>query len=349
MNRLDRYLMRNIFALTGIVALVLISIYTFVVFVSDLGQIGQNGFGALQLFKYAVLLMPGNAYILMPIVVLLGTLLGVGNMARQGELTAMRTAGVSWLRIGGATLIAGFVLGLLGFLLGNWLAPQGQRQAESMRTQSDGGPGKSQWLRDTDSVVRIRELRSASEIEGVTIYALAADGRIASVLQAGSGRYIDGHWQLKDVQRSDLGADHIDTSKQAQAIWNGDITPTVLNLLILKEDSLSVQGLLRLVHYLHANHLDASKYRMLMWRRLVEPLTIMAMMLFALPFAGGRLRETGTGQRLLIGILIGVVFYVSDKVSVSLGDIYGWSPLLAAGAPTALLALIATWRLSRLR
>lgn len=349
MTLLDRYLMRNIFALTGIVALVLISIYTFVVFVSDFGALGQNGFGVLQLLKYAFLLMPGNAYILMPIVVLLGTLLGVGNMARQGELTAMRTAGVSWLRIGGATLIAGFVLGLLGFVLGNWLAPQGQRQAESMLTQGDGGPGKSQWLRDNDSIVRIRELRSASEIEGVTIFTLTPGGRIASALRAGSGLYVDGHWQLQDVRRTVFGADQIESTQQSRMVWSGEITPTVLNLLILKEDSLSVQGLLRLVHYLDANHLDAGKYRMLMWRRLVEPLTIMAMMLFALPFASGRLRETGTGQRLLVGILIGVVFYVSDKVSVSLGDIYNWPPLLAAGAPTALLALIATWLLSRLR
>jgi len=349
MNRLDRYLMRNIFALTGIVALVLISIYTFVVFVSDLGELGQNGFGPWQLLEYALLLMPGNAYILMPIVVLLGTLLGVGNMARQGELTAMRSAGVSWLRIGSATLIAGVALGVAGFVLGNWLAPQGQRQAGSMRTRDDGGPGKSQWLRDTNSIVRIRELHSAREIEGVTIYTLAPSGRIASALHADSGRYVDGHWQLKDVRRSDFDADHVGTTQQPQATWSGEITPTVLNLLILKEDSLSVQGLLRLVHFLDTNHLDAGKYRMLMWRRLVEPLTIMVLMLFALPFAGGSLRQTGTGQRLLFGILIGVAFYVADKVSVSLGDIYGWSPLLAAGAPTALLASIAVWRLSRLR
>lgn len=349
MNRLDRYLIRNILALTGLVALVLISIYSFVVFVSDLGELGQNGFGVLQLIEYTLLMMPGNAYILMPIIVLLGTLLGVGNMARQGELTAMRGAGVSWMRIGGATLIAGLALGLLGSMLGNWLAPQGQRQADSMRAAGTSGPGRSQWLRDTDSIIRIRELRSADAIDGVTIYRLAPDGRLASVLKARSGRYVDDHWELKDVSSSRFDDGEVNTSKQAQTLWNGGISPAVLNLMILKEDSLSVQGLMRLVHYLDVNHLDAGKYRMLMWRKLVEPLTLMAMMLFALPFAGGRLRETGTGQRLLIGILIGVVFYVGDKVSVSLGDIYNWSPPLAAGAPTLLLALIGAWRLSRMR
>lgn len=349
MSRLDRYVIRNILALTGIVALVLISIYTFVVFVSDLGQIGQSGFGARQLLLYALLLTPANAYILLPIIVLLGTLLGVGNMARQGELTAMRSAGVSWLRIGGATLIAGLLLGALGALLGNWLGPAGQRYADRMHATGTTGPGRSQWLRDGDNVVRIRQIRAADDIEGVTLYTLAADGHLQSALHAASGHYVDGHWQLQDVRRSDFGTDRIDAGRSAHATWAGKVTPSVLNLLILKEDSLSAQGLLRLVRYLDANHLDDGKYRMLLWRKLVEPFSIIAMMLFALPFAGGRLRDTGAGQRLLVGILIGVVFYVADKVSVSLGDIYGWWPPLAAGGPTVILVVAGFWRLRRLR
>lgn len=346
MNRLDRYLMRNILGLTGLVALVLISIYTFVEFVSGLG--GAHG-GFWRPFETALLQMPANAYILLPIIVLLGTLLGVGHMARLGELAAMRGAGVSWLRIGGATLIVGIALGGLGFFLGNWLAPQGQRLAENLSSGATHGLGQSRWLRDTDSILRVRKLVSAKEIEGVTVYTLNKSGQIASILHADHGRYENKHWQLSRVVRSDFVQGRIKTSSQPQASWHGGITPKVLKLLILKKNSLSAGGLSRLVDYLDTNHLDAGKYRMLLWRRLVEPLTLIALMLFALPFSSGRLRQTGTGQRLLIGVLIGVVFYVSDKVSVSLGDIYDWSPILAAGAPTALLMAFAVWRLARMR
>lgn len=349
MSRLDRYLIRNIFALTAIVALVLVSIYTFVVFVSELGEVGRNGFSAWQLLRYTLLLVPGNAYILLPIIVLLGTLLGVGGMARQGELTAMRGAGVSYLRIGAATLLAGALLGAVAFVLGNWLGPEGQRQADQMRRETGAGPGRSEWLRDDRNVVRIRHLTSADHVSGLTIYTLAADGRLASIIDARDADFVAGHWQLHDVRRSDFEANRVIASHQPILNWQGGITPDVLQLMILKENSLTVEGLFRLVNYLQDNRLDASRYRMLLWRKLVEPLTIMAMMIFALPFAGGRLREAGAGQRLLVGILVGVVFYVVNKVSVSLGDLYGWSPPLAAGAPTVLFATIGFWRLSRMR
>ena len=340
MTHLDRYLIRNILALTSIVAVVLIAIYTLAVFVSGLGDVGQEGLSAWQLLKYSALLVPGNAYTLLPIIALLGTLLGVGGMARHGELTAMRAAGMSHLRIGRATLIAGLLLGMTTFVLGNWVGPEGQRQANQIRRQVGSGPGRSQWLREGRRIVRIRRLRSADRIDGITIYTLSRTGQLASTTQAKTALYSNGRWELQDVQRTDFTSSHVSTSKQPVAAWRDGIKPYVLNLLILKENSLTAQGLLQLIYYLNKNHLDSSRYRMLLWRKLVEPITVMAMMLFALPFAGGRLRESGAGQRLLVGVLIGVLFYVANKVSVSLGDIYGWWPPLAAGAPTALLGAI---------
>lgn len=339
-TQLDRYLIRNILALTGIVAIVLIAIYTLAVFASGLGNVGQEGLSAWQLLKYSLLLVPGNAYILLPIIALLGTLLGVGGMARHGEITAMRAAGVSHLRIGRAILIAGVLLGISTFVLGNWLGPEGQREANQIRRQVGAGPGRSQWLREGRHIVRIRRLRSADRIDGITIYTLNSNGQLASTTHAKTALYLGGHWELRNVRRTDFASSHVSTSEQPTAAWPDGIQPYVLKLLILKENSLTAQGLFQLIHYLDKNHLDSTRYRMLLWRKLVEPITVMAMMLFALPFAGGRLRESGAGQRLLAGILIGVLFYVANKVSVSLGDIYGWWPALAAGAPTALLGVI---------
>src|SRR5689334_4360596 len=70
-NMLDRYVIRHIFGMTGLVALGLLAIYTFVAFVSDVGDTGQGNYGVLQLTEYTVLLMPNSLYILMPIIALL--------------------------------------------------------------------------------------------------------------------------------------------------------------------------------------------------------------------------------------------------------------------------------------
>src|SRR5579872_3752475 len=106
LTKLDRYVISHVLELAAIVGLGLVTIYTLVVFVTDVNDMGKN-YGALQVFEYSALMIPSSLYILMPVVALLGTLLGVGLLARNGELTAMRAAGFSLLRIGGATLVAG--------------------------------------------------------------------------------------------------------------------------------------------------------------------------------------------------------------------------------------------------
>ncbi|MBX6420217.1 MAG: LPS export ABC transporter permease LptG [Nevskia sp.] len=350
MNRLDRYVLRHVLELTAVVGLALVAIYTVVNFLAGLGETGQGDLGVGAVIEYSLLLVPSSLYILMPIVALLGTLLGIGQLARHGELTALRCAGVSLARIGGATLAAGLLLAVLTYALGDWLGPMGERLAAELHESGHGkgaDVGKSRWLRDADRVVRIRQLDAADHIREVTVYQLGPDGRLQAALAVDEGRYVDGHWQLSGVRRSDFGADRIQVSRQAEVQIDGGISPKVLQLFILEAGSLSVPGLLRLIAYMDDNHLDAGKYRLLLWRRLVEPFTVMVMMLFAVPFVTGQLRDVGTGQKLLAGALVGIVFYVVNKVSVSLGDLYQWPAPLAAGVPTVLLALYAGWRLRR--
>src|SRR5690606_27443773 len=108
-------------------------------------------------------------------------------------------------------------------------------------------------------------------------------------------------------------------------------------------------GLVRLIGYMSDNGLDARQYELSLWRKLVAPFTVMAVMLFAVPFVLGLQRSGGAGQGLLIGILVGLVLYVVNEVTASLGQLCGWQPALAAGAPTLLLAALAVLRLQRAR
>jgi lipopolysaccharide export system permease protein len=348
MNSLDRYVMRHVFGMTSLVALALLAIYTFVAFVSDVGDTGQGNYGILQLLEYTALLMPNSLYILMPIIALLGTILGIGVLSRNSELTAMRAAGISLVRLGAATLIAGLALGALTVVLGDWAAPAGQRAATDVRDRARGSPtARAIWLRDGAYMVQVRDLQTENRVGGVSIYQVGDDGRVQSVLTAKEGEYREDHWHLTDVRTTHFADDRTEVSAAAEMDWNGGLNPSVLRLFILEADSLSFTGLLRLIGYLQDNHLDYAKYQLLFWRKLIEPLTVMAMMLFAIPFVLGQLRDTGAGQRLMVGVLIGIVFYVLNRVSLSYGALYAWPPMISAGAPTVILGALAIWRLRR--
>ena len=353
-NRLDRYIMAQVFALTAIVALALTAIYTFVTFVSEVRHVGEGTFGVPQLVIYVLLLVPTSLYLLLPIIAMLGTLMGLGTLAAQSEITAMRAAGVSLLRIGRSTLLAGVVVGLLGLLLGEWLAPLGKQSAEALEAQAREGtaPGSMNqpvWLREGDNIINIRSLLAEDHVADVEVFSLAPDLSIRSVLHADEGWYRGGRWQFSTVARTDLSAAGTQVAKLDTFDWGSQPKPEVLRLFLLKANAISIRGLLQLMAYLSDNGLDNREYALELCRKLMTPLTVMAMMLFTIPFVMGPLRSTGAGQRLLVGVLIGVGFYVINEVTANTGQLYGWTPLVSASLPTMLLVVVALWRLWRLR
>lgn len=352
MRRLTRYLVSHIIGFSAIVALVLVAIYTFISFVADIDQT-QGGFGIAQLLAYSALMMPSGLYLLMPIVALLGTLLGLGALAAQNEITAMRAAGLTIVQLGRAVLVAGLLLGAVELLLGDVLAPMGTESARSLRAEAGEGntllSKRPIWLRDGNAVVHIGQLIAEDRVRDISVYQLDEAMRLRTVLRAEDGRYADGHWQLRGVERSQINDTEVVADQVEQLTLSGHLSPDVLRLFVLEANSLTTAGLRQLISYLDENGLDARSYRLSLWRKLVAPVTVIAMMLLAVPFVLGSQRGGGAGQRLLIGILVGLVFYVVNEVTASTGQLFGWHPLIAAGLPTAALLALALLRLSRAR
>lgn len=350
MKRIDRYIIAHILGLTAIVALALLAIHTFITFVAEVDQAGRGGFGYAELLAYTLWLMPTGLYVMLPIIGMLGTLVGLGTLASQSELTAMRAAGVSLLRIGTATLGAGVLLGIVCVGLGDWLAPLGQRNAEALKTESQSGVpagigGRPVWLREGEHVFHIQRLLAEDHIAAVEIYTLGPDLNLRAAMRVGEGRYRGGAWHFRDVSRTEFGDQEARVVEMAETVWTGALSPELLRLFVLEADALSSAGLLRLIHYLRENNLDSSAYALALARKAVAPLTVMAMMLFAIPFVLGPLRNTGAGQRLFVGVLIGLAFYVINEVTANTGQLYGWNPLVSAAAPTLAFALVGLWRL----
>lgn len=353
-TRLDRHIVAHIFGLTAIAGLALSVIYTFISFVSESGSIGKGDFGPLQLAAYVLWQLPSSLQILLPIIALLGTLLGLGTLAAQNEITAMRAAGISLLRIGRAAVLAGLAIGAINVVLSDWLAPLGRQNAQDIRAEyrhrrAPGQVNRPVWLREGDYILHIGMVRTETEVEDVVAYLLAPDLSFRAIMHVDKASFRDGHWVLQQVRRTDFGPEGAKVSEVPETIWDGQISPRVLKLVMLKANAISIRGLLQLTEYLRANGLDDRSYRLELYRKLVAPVTVIAMMLFAVPFVMGSLRSSGTGQRLLFGILVGVAFYMVNEVTANTGQISGWPPLLSAALPTLALLAVALWRLSRAR
>ena len=70
--------------------------------------------------------------------------------------------------------------------------------------------------------------------------------------------------------------------------------------------------------------------------KLLAPLIYVAMLVVAMPFVFGPQRSAGTGQRLLIGLLLGLAFFLSNYLLGNVVLLYGFPPLVGASLPTLL-------------
>lgn len=353
MKLIDRHIASHVLGFSAIVGFALLALQSFITLAAEADDISDR-FSFLDLATVVAFETPGTMLVLMPMIALIGTLLGLGALAQQGELVAMRAAGISVLRIGTATLAGGVLLAALTLVLSDVIAPAGKRASEQLQSAEKYGtnPGavtRPVWLRGEQEIYHVRRVESPRAVGPVTVFSLGADGGIETISEVAQAHFADGAWQARDIKHIHFGVDGVRSEAVERMRWPSGPSPDVLELVVLESDALSIRGLLRLIHYLERNGLDAQQHRITLWQKLVSPLTVLVMMLLAVPYVLGSLRDSGTGQRLLVGVLIGVVFWVGNEVIGSSALIYRWPPMVSALSPSLIVLVIALWRLRQAR
>ncbi|MCK9563551.1 MAG: hypothetical protein M0R02_12630, partial [Bacteroidales bacterium] len=78
-----------------------------------------------------------------------------------------------------------------------------------------------------------------------------------------------------------------------------------------------------------------------------QPLTIASLVLIAVSFVFGPLRESTMGFRIFAGVIAGIVFSTSQQLLGPASLLYGFSPLWAVLIPVALSVLVGVVLLRR--
>lgn len=350
---LDRYLARHIIGGSLLVAFLLVALSAFLLLI---GQI--NDFtGQYDLWKavqYVLLSMPQQVYELFPMSVLLGSLLGLGGLASGNELMVMRASGISAARLGRACVLGGMILGLGCFVLGEFVAPQAEQQAKALKNSArmnrisylaNGGI----WARDGNTVFNVEQMISADHLVGLSIFQLNESGGIDSMIEAREAVGSAQGWKLRDVRQTRFTEQGVVSLEAKTMPWSSLLDTSLLRLFIVDPEVLSLRGLADYMAFLERNDLDVQRYRQAFWTKIVIPFSVVVMVLLALPFVFGPLRNVGAGQRVIFGVLVGVTFYLFNLTLSHSGLVFGLSPLVSAWAPTLIAAAAAFAFLRRVR
>jgi lipopolysaccharide export system permease protein len=352
----ERYLAREIYLATALVLAAFLALFSFFDLVHELSDLGKGDYQFHHAVGYVLLTLPGRAYELFPVGVLIGTLYALTLLARNSEITVLRASGLSTGRMLFALGKIGAVFVVLTFLIGEFAAPPAERMAQQLRLRAMSSVVGQEfrsglWVKDEHAFVNVSEVLPDTSLRGVRIYEFDARHQLLSISEAATGTFVaPDQWQLGNVVRTAFEGDQTSVARVEQVMWKSALSPDILTVLLVDPGRMSLVNLYLYIHHLTENQQKTHRYEIAMWKKVLYPAAALVMMALALPFGYVHDRLGNVGVKVFFGVMLGVTFHMLNGLFSSLGVINSWPPSVAALTPSALFLLAAgtmTWWVER--
>lgn len=344
MRKIKGYIGRTILASIFVVLLVVTALDAIAKLVDELNRMSGN-YGFIDVLLYVFLSLPSAAYDYIPLSSLVGCLMGLGVLASTSELLVIRAAGVSVLSIVWTVMRPVLVFIVAGVLVGEHVSPVTDQYAESRRAlllnsakAVEGETGV--WHREGNEYMHFNAVLPNGRLFGITRLRFDDSGRLLSNTFVESAIYQGTHWFEENGVITYVGSGFTKRETFNTRIWNTEVTPEMLKVLALKPEELPMQRLYTYASYLDKQGLDSGEYHLSFWQKVLQPLATASLVLIAISFIFGPLREVTTGFRVFSGVIVGIVFRTSQDLLGPLSLIMGFSPLYAVLLPIILCFVI---------
>lgn len=353
MNIFSRYLIRNLFLGFAAAAGLLLPLFTTFNLINELDDVNPGGYRWTQAVMVVLMTLPRTFIDLGPFIALIGGIVGLGQLSKSGELTAIRTTGYSIFRIAMVTLCAGLMLTVALGVIDEWVASPMQQRALQIKTRytRHDMAGNILWARRGNEFITVKSLNEQRQPVGIELFYYRADHSLQRYIYAKTATISDnGTWQLEDVNQKEWANGKETTETKESVAWPSLFAGMSLQELTLPSSSFSVKQLGHYISYLKSTGQPSLEFTLALWQKVGHPLLILAMILLAIPFTFSAPRAPGLGSRLAVGVVVGLLTYVCDQIIVNLGLLYSLNVQMTTLAPPALLlamALILVFRFNR--
>ena len=361
MTRIDSYISTSFIGGCIPVLLLLLSLFSFLALAEELEDVGEGAYELLDALLVVVYTLPARIVDLFPVTVLLGGLLGLGALANNLELISMRAAAISPLRMAIPIIKLSVVFIAIVILLQSLVIPRVEHNAAQLRAKTLISPGLGDrekevgagvssefWTRNKGQFIRIGLVRADRSLAAVEIYQFDEQGSLVTMLQTPTAELLqDNTWLLHKVRTTQLNNAHSQTEFRDTLLWDALLSEEQTRTLITPASSLAPADLWQLIQRLEENNLNSESHRIMFWTQMSIPLGLLGMALMTLPFLLGSARSVSVGQRVAVGGLIGIIYYLAQQISGHLAGILHWNVALTVLAPGFLILGITVILLKR--
>jgi lipopolysaccharide export system permease protein len=371
MKTLQRIIYGEVATAVGFVITGFLGLFFFFDLIDELQWVGkgvglslQGGIDANKIYlvphalTYVALIVPSHIYELMPIAVLIGTIYVMSRLAQSSEFTILRTSGLDPVRALKVLLGLGLFFVVLTFMIGDYLAPFCDRQAELLKSKYFGQVSTGQtgaWLNEKQTyshqAVNVSNLTPEGQMKGIKVYEFNNQGRLMSLTEASSADFMvdEDAWVMRDVSRDEFNTEPQGSNQDLTSVkrthlqnlrWPTTIKPEMVAVALLKPERMSTLDLFQYIQHLQANAQAAQRYEIEFWKKVFYPISCLVMVVLALPFAYLHFRSGNIATLVFAGVMIGISFFLMNNVFGYIGNLNQWIPWVAAATPGIIYTLV---------
>jgi len=347
----DRYIANTLLTYSIVVLLVWLSLYSFFNFLAELNSVGKVNYTILAAFKYIVLQLPEVAYDQVSPVILLGCVLGMGHLATTGQLIILRASGISILKITWLTLKNAIIFLIFLTLIGELVAPTLTTYAENERSNALGQNSLSSsqdgfWIRDGDNFINVENNVDGTLFNGITVIEVNKSNKIERVVESKSAIFDGQNINMDSTNIFSINSTNLfdDIALKERNLYKKRVAfdQDLINSLEKEPKDLTTLTIVKQIQFLTDNKLRAEVFEVELYKRLVKPITLVAMILLAMLFIFGSTRDATLGRKIFFGVAIGLSFELISRIGGALALSFDFSPLLSAFIPAMAIMIIAT-------
>ena len=353
MMRLSRYIFYTVFTSIFMVLCVILGLDTAAAIIDETGAIQRN-YHFSDVLIFVITKLPSAIYEYIPFSTLIGCLYGLGLLAGTTELTVMRVSGVSLLRIVYFVMKPVIFFVIFAVVIGEYFAPYLDQRADGTREYLRKGSSAQDsatglWIKEDREFMHFNAVFPGGVLYGVTRYQFNEDQELGEASFSTRATYnsVEGSWMEENVSITRFSDSNISTEKKLTRQWNSELSPQILTVNVLPADSLPISTLISHIRFLEQQSMDSAVYRLAFWEKMLQPLVIVSLVLVAISFVFGPLRESTMGFRIFIGVVIGISFKMVQDLLGPFSIVFGFPVVYAVIIPIFLCIVLGVFLLKR--
>jgi lipopolysaccharide export system permease protein len=358
---LDRYLVSELGgpALFGAAAFTLIFVATQFLAIGRL--VSQQNVPLLVAIEYFLWEMPAYLLDVVPMAMLFGTLLSIGRLSSESEITALKAGGISLIRMFLPLAVVGLVVSFAALIVQEALVPLANDQAAYLQETAieHVSPAGSNLSAVTNLAGGGKQVTIAGGLDAATqtllnVTVLRYDSKqtIQEMIVSKRAHYDAPTWQFQDATTYHFSDGDVSDKMVTPGTLSVDIgeRPSEMAKHALQANDPENLSRSEIKNALDNANLSEPQRRLFSATyaaKLARPFTSLVFVLFAFPLGMRRIRGGGAALGFGLALLIVFVYYVITTIALSIGSLALPLAGIAAWTPNALFSLIGLWLLRR--